>query len=91
MSTPARFRKLLVVVEAMQWTGRNEAEMRAFAPSFFAIDPQDRGDDPDVTAQVDGPYTWEPVRTGDWVTLRNGQYDVFRDDEFRRTYEQVSA
>jgi hypothetical protein len=48
-----RFRKKPVVVEAVRWTGDNEAEVTAFAgPGFGTVEVVDRVMDPDITAEV---------------------------------------
>lgn len=95
MSAPARYRKRPIEVTAIQWTGDNEDECRAFAPSFHAVPPEDRSGDPDVTAQVDGPITWEPLYTGDWVVCAGDVgdvgYDVVSAQEFGEKFELVTA
>jgi hypothetical protein len=88
-----RFRKRPVEIEAMQWTGRNLAEMKEFAPSVFSPnDPEDRPEDPDITAEVyDNLHsTWVGVHDGDWVIRGiRGEFYPCRPDVFAETYEPV--
>lgn len=81
-----RFRKRPVVVSAIRWTGDNEAEVREFAGGLFGtVDPEDRGDDPEITAEVLDKLhsTWVGVKTGQWVVrgIRGEFYPL--DDEVR--------
>ena len=88
-----RFRKKPIEVEAVQWTGNNEAEMRAFAGDYFeTVDPEDRGDDPDQTAAVRDPVhkTWVRLHDGQWVVKGAwGKFYPVAADEFTETYEAV--
>jgi hypothetical protein len=64
------FRKRPVVVEAVRWTGDNEAQVREFADGLFkAVGPEGRNDDPDITAEVLDKLhsTWVGVKTGQWI------------------------
>lgn len=86
----ARFRKRPVVVEAIQWTGDNEAEIRDFAGGMFAALDQPCEDDLDATAQVfDSLHsTWVLVFPGDWIIKGLvGEFYPCRDAVFRETYE----
>lgn len=93
MAEHLRFRRRPTVVEAIRWTGSNVAEMRAFAGNHFdTIDPEDRGDDPDNTAQVlDRLHSsWIGLGDGDWVVRdANGVMWPVKADVFAETYEAV--
>lgn len=86
-----RFRKRPVEVEAVQWTGDNEAELVAFAGDLFrAVDPEDRGDDPDQTAAVMDTLhnTWVRVYDGQWIVKGvKGEFYPCAGDVFAETYE----
>lgn len=72
-STPGltRWRKRPVVVEAIQWTGANLAEVQQFAGSQFAdVPPEDRAEDPERTAEV-----WDKLH-GTWVGVHDGQWVI---------------
>lgn len=64
------FRRKPLLVKGMQWTGDNEAELRAWTGGDFALTAMvDRITDPDLTGQVwvEPHSAWVPMRTGDWV------------------------
>lgn len=90
-----RFRKNPIEVEAMQWTGDNDAELIAFTGgNFQAIDPEDRGDDPDATGQVYDKLhsTWVLVYPGQWVVKGvKGEFYPIAEDVLAETYEAVTA
>lgn len=58
----------------MQWTGSNEADVRAFAGAihFHTVGPDDsyRVDDPNITAEV-----WDKLHST-WVGVKTGQHIV---------------
>lgn len=88
-----RFRKKPVVVSAVRWTGDNQAELVEFTGRRFeTINPLDRGDDDEMTAQVFDVLhsTWVSMRDGDWV-IRGvaGEFYPCANDVFRDTYEAV--
>lgn len=81
-------------IEAVQWTGANEAEMAALCSpfDFQTIDPEDRAEDPDQTAAVrTHPHGgWVGLKPGDWVLREAGRYTTASDEEFRETYEPTA-
>lgn len=83
-----KFRKKPVVVEAVQWTGDNEAEVREFAGSNF----ERVEDSPEWTARVFDELhdSWIGTRTGDWIVrgLRGENYPV-HSDVLYDSYERV--
>lgn len=90
------FRKRPIEVEAIRWTGDNEQDLTDFCGRgyFGVIDPEDRGDDPDQTAQVlDILHSvWIPFCPGDWV-IRGVKGELYpcKADVFAETYEQVEV
>lgn len=63
------FRKKPVVIEAVQWTGSNLEEVQALTgpANFYAVEADDRRDDPDITAEV-----WDKLHST-WVGVKDGQ------------------
>lgn len=96
--TITRFRKLPIEVDAIQWTGDNEAEVQAFtdgASYFNALDAEDRAncDDPDATATVYDRLhsTWVLVFTGQHIVRGvKGELYPIAEDVLAETYEPVS-
>lgn len=93
--TVQQFRKRPVVVSAVQWTGDNEAEVRAFTGStVFRSCTDETSHDPQVTAHVYDVLhsTWVGVKTGQWV-LRGVAGEFYPIDEavLAETYEPVNA
>ena len=92
-----RYRVRNAFVDAVQWTGANEAEVTEFARAdprgshFSVLDDDDRAycDDPDATAQLyEKPHsTWRLVKTGDWIVRGvTGLLFAVADDKFRQDY-----
>jgi hypothetical protein len=88
-----RFRKRPVEVEAIRWTGDNDTELIAFTGNRFAVvAPEDRGDDPDYTAEVFDILhsTWIGVYTRHWIVKGiKGECYPCDDSVFHSTYEEV--
>lgn len=90
-----RFRKKPVEIQAVRWTGGNDADLDQFAGDYFAaLDEQDRANcnDPEATAQIfDALHsTWVLVYDGNWIIRGvKGEFYPCRDDIFRETYEVV--
>lgn len=88
-----KFRKKPVVVEAVQWTGSNPAELIRFATGHFSVlNERDRAncDDPAATAEVFDVLhsTWILVYDGDWIIRGiKGEFYPCRADVFEETYE----
>lgn len=86
-----RFRKKPVVIEAVLFDGANHAEVSAFTEgNFCAVDPEDRGDDPEVTANVFDILhsTWVGVKDGQWVIRGvRGEFYPCDPDVLAETYE----
>lgn len=91
-----KFRKLPVVIEAVKWTGDNVEEVQTLTGFgyFQAVDPEDRTDDPDITAAVLDTLhsTWVGVKTGQWVIKGvKGEFYPIAPDVLAETYEAVDA
>lgn len=80
----AKFRKKPVVIEAVQFTGKNDAEVLAFCPS--AVDPDD------TKPGIDIPTLEGVMRAdvGDWIICGiKGEFYPCKPDIFAATYESV--
>lgn len=91
-----RFRKRPIEVTAMQWTGSNERELRLWCgPSMFgAVAPEDRTDDPEITAEVLDVLhsTWVGVKTGQWIVRGvKGELYPIAEDVLAETYDPVDG
>ena len=63
------WRRRPAVVRMLRWDGSNEAQLDEFTVGGFrVIDPCDRAEDPDVTAEV-----WDKVRSR-WAGVETGQF-----------------
>lgn len=96
MPTITRFRKLPVEISAIQWTGDNEADITAFTgtANFHAVPPEDRIEDPDITAAVFDELhsTWVGVYTGHWVIKGvRGEFYPIDGSVLAENYEPVEA
>jgi hypothetical protein len=84
-------------IEAVQWTGENEAELTAFAGpgNFGVLDDEDRANcgDPEATAEVlDSRHsTWELLYVGDWVVRDGGGLRRCSAEEFSERYEAAGS
>ena len=88
--TPARYRHRSPEVEAVQWTGSNADQLRAFCgPDFDEIELDDRTEDPDQTAAVrEADHgTWRGLAPGDWVVRLDGGLYEFSAADFAKQYE----
>lgn len=90
------FRKRPVVVQAVQWTGDNEAEVAAFTGRhlFHSVPPEDRTDDPEITAEVMDVLhsTWVGVKTGQWIIRGvRGEFYPCDDGVLADTYDEVEV
>lgn len=93
-----RWRKKPVTVEAVQWTGSNEADVQALTGpgNFYPLDEQQRTNcnDPEATAEVYDKLhsTWVLVMTGQWIIRGiKGEFYPCAADMFAETYEPAEA
>lgn len=97
MSTPiVRRRKRPVEVDTMQWLGDNEADLIAFTNHHFeAVPPEDRVEDPEITAQVYDVLhsSWIGVKTGQHIArgVKNEHYPIDDGDILAKTYEDADT
>ena len=93
MTQPRRFKKKPVEVEAVQWTEDNFRTLYRFTDGRFdTAHPDDRIDDPEITAQVFDELhsTWVGVKTGDWIIQGVlGEFYPCNGEVFEGTYEEV--
>lgn len=90
---PRRFRKRPIEIEAIRFDGTNHDAVATFTGGrFWPVDPQDRGDNPDIVAQVYDVLhsTWVGVKVGQWVAKGvRGEFHPIDDDVLAETYEAV--
>lgn len=92
MREPRTYRKKPIEVQAMQWTGDNAEAIRAWTGSKFdVLDPEDRVDNPDHTAQllVDANSVWMGIETGEWILCDRKGFYPCKADVFAETYEET--
>jgi hypothetical protein len=79
-----KYRKKPVVIEAVQFTGKNDAEVMAFCP--IARDPVDKKPNL-IIPTLEGEHL---CSVGDWVIKGvAGEFYPCKPDIFERTYEKV--
>jgi hypothetical protein len=82
----ARYRKLPVEIDAVQFTGKNDAEVLAFCPVAY---------DPEVNRPTLEIATLEGVMTaevGDYIIRGvQGEFYPCKPDIFEQTYERVES
>lgn len=92
-----KYRKKPVVIEAVQFAGDNARDLRNFTEGRFnTVDVEDRGDDPEIVAEVFDVLhsTWVGVKDGQWIIRGvQGEFYPCDADVFAATYEpaEVSA
>lgn len=93
MTEPTRFRKRPIEIEAIRFDGTNHDDIHTFTEGrFWAVDPRDRGDDPDIVAQVFDVLhsTWVGVKVGNWIARGiRGEFYPIDDGVLADTYEAV--
>jgi hypothetical protein len=79
-----KFRKKPVVIEAVQWTGENLEELRAFVPEEFR---HNKIHEPMGIWTLEGVMT---IKEGDWIIKGvEGEFYPCKPDIFEATYEAV--
>lgn len=79
-----KFRKKPVVIEAVQWTGSNLDELRAFVPKEFR---HNKIHQPMGIVTLEGVVT---VSEGDWIIRGiKGEFYPCKPDIFEKTHEAV--
>lgn len=81
-----KFRKKPVVVEAVQWTGKNMKEITKLGPKIMALE-EDFLDDDITIETLEGKMT---AKKGDWIIRGvKGEYYPCKPDIFEATYEAI--
>lgn len=88
-----RFRTKIVEIEAVRFTGDNWVELSEWTTGQFApVFPEDRMDDPDITAAVFDVLhaTWIGVKPGQWI-VRGAKREFYPcdDETFHWKYEEI--
>lgn len=90
-----KFRKRPVVIDAVEWTGSNEDDLREFAGTAFqTVEPEDRTDDPDITAVIYDRFhsTWIGVKPSQWIIRGiKGEYYPIEASVLFETYDRVDG
>jgi hypothetical protein len=90
-----KFRKRPIVIEAVQWTGENAADVTQFAGDCFRLVPEEyREDDPLRTAEVFDVLhaTWMGLRNGQWVIKGiRGEFYPHDESMFAEIYEPAGG
>jgi hypothetical protein len=91
---PDTYRKKPIELQAIQWTGDNADAINDWCGwKFDLVDPEDRGDNPDHTAQVfvDANSVWIGIETGEWILKDRKGFYPCKPDVFAETYEPVQS
>lgn len=88
------YRKRPIELQAIQWTGENEAEIQAWTGRsiFYKLDVEDRGENPDATATlyVAANSVWLGLEPGEWILKDSKGFYPCKPDVFAETYEEVT-
>jgi hypothetical protein len=91
-----QFMKRPVIIEAMQWTGNNEAEIQEWTGEdvFYPLHPEDAEGCgyPEATAELRvaaNGGTWLPMITGEWVLHDSAGFYPCKAAILVETYEEV--
>ncbi len=81
------------IINALQWTGNNQAEIKAFARQFAMFDYADTNHDGvtfDAVLKVKTAEKIIPLEIGDYVILQpKGDFTVMNRDDFEKLYEKA--
>lgn len=88
-----RFKTKPFEIEAVQFTGDNFDEVKEMAgDKFWPVEEQDRGDDPDIIAEVmdDLHSTWVGVKKDQWIIKgQKGEFYPCDPEIFAAKYEPI--
>lgn len=95
----AKFRSKVIEIEAVQFTGENYEDVQELAhngrhPLFFQVDEEDRGEDPEIIAQVYDKLhsTWVGVKKDQWIIKGlKGEFYPCDNEVFEAKYEPVGS
>ena len=83
-----KYRKKPVVVEAVQWDGKNRKEIRAWAGNVVFVNYADSSDKNLYIETLEGQMV---ARIGDWIIKGiKGEFYPCKPDIFEATYEEVT-
>ncbi|MCH5290003.1 MAG: hypothetical protein J1E32_08840 [Treponema sp.] len=82
-------------IEAVQWNGTNQEEVKAFARQFALFDYADTNHDGktfDAVLKIKTAHHIVPAEIGDYVVRgKKGDYSVSRRDDFEAKYEEATG
>ncbi len=79
-------------VEALQWTGKNQSEIKAFAGQFAMFDYADIDKDGalDALLKVKNAEKIEKAEPGDYIVRgKKGDFFIMKQAEFEALYEEA--
>ena len=79
------------IIEAVQWNGKNQAELKSFAGQFAMFDYADMDKDGSLDAllKVKNTEKIENAATGDYVVRgKKGDFFIMKQKEFEELYEE---
>ncbi|WP_407428268.1 hypothetical protein [Treponema sp.] len=80
------------IIEAVQWNGKNQSEIKAFAGQFAMFDYADMDKDGtlDAVLKVKNTEKIENASAGDYVVRgKKGDFFIMKQAEFESLYEEV--
>jgi hypothetical protein len=89
---PRTFRKRHAYAEAVQWTGENPYNVRAFTgmyDSHFVFTVQDGIDKAELFVALQN--SWVPIAIGDWVVRHEEGFRHYTPEAFAAAYEEISS
>jgi len=88
-----QFRKKPIIIEAVQWTGKNKSEVKLFAPSVHIYEDSDYAGGSSLGMKCKIP-TLEgemEAQIGDWIIRGvKGEFYPCKPDIFESTYEGLN-
>lgn len=79
-------------VEAVQWTGKNQSEVKSFAGQFAMFDYADMDKDGtlDAVLKVKNSEKIENAQCGDYIVRgKKGDFSIMKQAEFEALYEEA--
>ncbi len=80
------------IIEALQWNGKNQTEVKAFAGQFAMFDYADMDKDGalDAVLKVKNSEKIEAAHAGDYIVRgKKGDFFIMKQAEFEALYEEV--
>ena len=82
------------IIEAVQWNGKNQSEIKAFAGQFAMFDYADMDKDGtlDAVLKVKNSEKIEKAESGDYVVRgKKGDFYIMKQAEFDAMYEEMES